>query len=90
MKLTFVDTSAWLALINKSDNFHEKAKFTRDNLMKQNSKFVVTDYVIAEIGNCLSRLNFRKAGIKLIENIRESEDIEIIKPGCPESPSYFV
>lgn len=79
MKLIFVDTSAWLALVNKSDNFHEKAKFTRDNLMKQNSKFVVTDYVIAEIGNCLSRLNFRKAGIKLIENIRESEDIEIIK-----------
>jgi predicted nucleic acid-binding protein len=46
--------------------------------MKQNAKFITTEYVIIEIGNCLSRLHFRKACIKLIENIRESEDIEII------------
>jgi len=33
MKFIFVDTSAWLALVNKSDKFHEKAKFVRDVCM---------------------------------------------------------
>jgi predicted nucleic acid-binding protein len=56
MKLVFVDTSAWLALVNKSDKFYEKAKSSLDNLMKQNAKFITTEYVIIEIGNCLSRL----------------------------------
>jgi len=41
--------------------------------------FILTDYIIAEIGNCLSRLLFRETAIKLIESIKESETIGIIK-----------
>jgi predicted nucleic acid-binding protein len=32
--IIFVDTSAWLALVNKSDTFHLKAKESRDNLAR--------------------------------------------------------
>ena len=32
-QIVFVDTSAWLALINKSDVFHVKAKNIRDILL---------------------------------------------------------
>ena len=35
MKTIFIDTSAWLALINKSDKFHEKAKLVRDGLVEK-------------------------------------------------------
>ncbi len=42
----FVDTSAWLALINKSDVFHVKAKNIRDIRLRDNIQFIVTDYVI--------------------------------------------
>ena len=31
----FVDTSAWIALINKSDVFHLKAKTIRDVLIRR-------------------------------------------------------
>ena len=79
MKFIFIDTSAWLALVNKSDKFHEMAKSVRNNLIKQNIKFILTDYIIAEIGNCLSRIPFRETAIKLIDSIKESENIEIIK-----------
>lgn len=32
MKIVFVDTSAWLALINKTDHRHPRAKSVRDDL----------------------------------------------------------
>jgi predicted nucleic acid-binding protein len=79
--LVFVDTSAWLALVNKSDIFHLKAKEIRDNLVKNKVKFVVTDYIIVEIANCLSRIPLRSAAIQLISFIKASEQIEIVPIG---------
>jgi predicted nucleic acid-binding protein len=52
-KAVFLDTSAWLALTNKSDTFHAKAKKARSKLLKAKSKCYVTDYVIVEIANAL-------------------------------------
>ena len=75
----FVDTSAWLALINKSDAFHSKTKRIRNMLIKDNVRFFVTNYVLVEIANSLSRIQFRPAAIKLIGSIQKSNDIEIVK-----------
>jgi len=79
MKSVFVDTSAWLALINKSDEFHEKAKLIRNTLIKDKISFVMSDYIIVEIANCLSRISFRETAIKVIDFILNSEDIELIR-----------
>jgi len=44
----FVDTSAWLALVNKSDAAHQKARKVRDALLKDHIQFVVTNYVMVD------------------------------------------
>lgn len=80
MKQTvFADTAAWLALINKSDTLHKKAKKVRDDLLNHNSQFVVTDYVVVEIANSLSRIPFRESAINLINSMTTSKNIEIIE-----------
>jgi len=79
MKTIFVDTSAWLALINKSDHLHNHAKKVRDDLIAQGSRFLVTDYILVETANALSRIPFRKAVIALISFIQSSEDIQVIQ-----------
>lgn len=76
--VVFVDTSAWLALVNKSDTFHLKAKEIRDTLLRNRATFVITDFIIVEIANCLSRIPFRSTAIQLISFIKASEDIEIV------------
>ena len=58
-KREFVDTAAWLALVNKSDNAHQKAREVRDDLMKLQMHFVTTDYVLLEVANALCRIPFR-------------------------------
>jgi predicted nucleic acid-binding protein len=75
----FVDTSAWIALINKSDAFHLKAKTIRDVLIEDKSQFFVTDYVVVEIANSLSRIPWRSGAIQLINSIYESENINVVE-----------
>ena len=74
----FVDTSAWLALANKKDIWHEKARIIRDELIARKCKFFVTDYIIIEVGNSLSRASFYKTAVNLIDSIILSSSVEII------------
>jgi len=73
----FIDTSAWLALLNQSDAFHLKAKSVRDDLLKTKMKFLLTNYVLVEIANSLSRIPWRSSAIQLITSIKASENIKI-------------
>lgn len=75
----FVDTSAWLALINESDADHAKAKTIRDKLLHSKKRFFVTEYIIVEIANSLCKARWRTHAVKLINSIRETEFIEVVE-----------
>jgi predicted nucleic acid-binding protein len=79
MKSVLVDTLAWLALINKSDLRHKKAKKIRDRLFESHCNLLITDYILVETANALSRIPFRKAAIQLISFIQSSENIQLIE-----------
>ena len=78
MSKVFIDTAAWLALINKDDRFHQKAKDVRDRLIAEKREFITTSQVTIEVANSLSKPRFRQAAVKLIESINQSPDIRII------------
>jgi uncharacterized protein len=75
----FVDTSAWLALVNKSDAAHQKARKVRDTLLKDHIEFVVTNYVMVEIANALCKAPHRETAVKLINFIEMTENIQIVE-----------
>jgi predicted nucleic acid-binding protein len=75
----FVDTSAWLALINKSDAVHQKTRKVRDALLKDNNEFVVTNYVMVEIANALCRVPHKETAVKLINFIEMTENIQVVE-----------
>jgi len=74
----FVDTSAWLALANTNDKWHQKAKQIRQDLISQDCKFWVSEYVIVEIGNSLSKISFRQIAVNLIDSILASKQMKLI------------
>ena len=74
----FVDTVAWLALVNKSEDFHEAARTVRDQLIQQKVKLTTTDFVVVEIANSLARLPLRGVARKLIDFIRTSDTVELV------------
>jgi len=80
MKQTvFVDTSAWLALINEADTDHAAAKTIRDKLLHNKKRFLVTDYIIVEIANSLCKTRWRSHAVQLINSIRETDSFEVVE-----------
>lgn len=72
---TLIDTGFVIALVNKRDQFHEQAK----ELVRRfdGQPLLVTDAVLLEIGNALSR-GFKTEAVEIIGSFILSEDIEII------------
>ena len=75
----FVDTSAWLSLVNKKDIWYEKAKEIRQELIRENCSFWISDYITVEIANALARVHFRKIAVVLVESILSSKEIKLIR-----------
>lgn len=75
----FVDTSAWLALINEADTEHATAKTLRDKLLRSKKRFLITDYIIVEIANSLCKTRWRSHAVRLINSIRETDSIEVVE-----------
>jgi len=78
MKTVFIDTVAWLALVNKSDALHQRARAVCDDLIRSGVSGIVSDYVLVETANALSRPPLRSAAVKLISAIQTAEDIRVI------------
>ncbi len=72
------DTAFAIARASHRDQFHEKAKFWSNKIKVENLQIVVTQAVILEIGNALSKLSFRPIAVGLLESFDKSESTTII------------
>jgi uncharacterized protein len=78
----FVDTGYVLALVNKHDQHHAQALLLAERYERH--PVVVTDAVLLEIGNALSRLA-RPAAAQIIADFRESAGSTVV----PLTPELF-
>ncbi len=74
-----VDSFAWIAAINKSDEYHEITLKTIEEFLNRSTKFITTNYIIVETINSLSKIEFRKAVIEFIDKLQKSPSVRIIK-----------
>jgi hypothetical protein len=75
----FVDSFAWIAAINKSDNYHEISLMAIENLLEKGTKLITSNYVIVETINSLSKAEFKRAAVEFVDKIEKSPSVEIIK-----------
>ncbi len=73
---TLIDTSFVVAVVNRKDEDHEKAIELSIEFNKK--PLIITDAVLLEIGNSLSR-RFKKDCIETIDGFFISEEVEIIR-----------
>lgn len=74
-----MDSFAWIAAINKSDNYHKISLNTIDYLLNRKVKLITSNHVIIETINALSKVEFRKAVIEFISKLKKSPSVETIK-----------
>jgi predicted nucleic acid-binding protein len=71
----FVDTGYILALVNENDQHHAEAVALSEQF--DGRLIVVTDAVLLEIGNALSRMD-RGAAVQIIEDLRGSPGVTVV------------
>ena len=78
----FVDTSAWVAVVDSSDSHHSEAAETYARLLKSPVTFVTTILVVAETQVWLRRRTGAEAASAFLKNANESQRIEIVYPNA--------
>ncbi len=75
----FMDTAAWLALANKSDELHATARRIHRRLLREEKRYLTTDFVILEVANAMSRQPLRRIAVPFIEALQASPRHEVVR-----------
>ncbi|MBV5272683.1 MAG: PIN domain-containing protein [Lamprocystis purpurea] len=71
----FIDTGYILALVNENDQHHAEALVLSQRYDGQ--PVVITDAVLLEIGNALSRMD-RTAAVQIIQDLRDASEATLV------------
>jgi len=74
----FVDTAYLLALVNSRDQWHAASIRWEQALAKLRRPLMTTDFVLIEVGDALSRRQFRQHAGQLIQQLRKSSHVQVI------------
>lgn len=78
MDKVFVDTAAWIALLNTSDALHQPAKQVMNQLQQQKAFLVTTEFVLLEVADALSAPAIRTKTIAFINGLRQLNILQIL------------
>ena len=85
MHKVFVDTIAWLALLNISDGLHTPAQQMMHDLRQQNVQLVTTEFALIEVADTLSAPTVRAHTVAFINGLHQLAILHIL----PASPSLL-
>jgi predicted nucleic acid-binding protein len=78
MAEVFVDTVAWLALLNASDALNAPAHQIMEQLRAQQARLTTTEFVLLEVADALCMPLVREQTIRFIEGLRRLPVLDII------------
>ena len=81
----FVDTAYVYALINPRDQWHLEAVEWRKRIKSEKRLLLTTEFILAEIADGLSAVNFRQAAARAIHILQENPFVKIV----PASSELF-
>lgn len=74
----FVDTAAWVALLNTRDELHQAAQRQMQELQRQSTSLMTTDFVLLELANMFSALPWRQQVIRFLDGLRSMPNLHIV------------
>ncbi|MBM4461494.1 MAG: type II toxin-antitoxin system VapC family toxin [Chloroflexi bacterium] len=74
----FVDTAAWIALLNADDALHEQARQVRGMLARRKTRLVTTEFVLIEVADALSAPALRSHVAAYVDSLRRLAILQIV------------
>ena len=84
-EVIFIDTVAWIALINRSDALYKQAHEIMKQLRNERMRLITTDFILMEVANSLSEPPLRSMSVSFINNLRKINTVRVI----PASSELF-
>jgi predicted nucleic acid-binding protein len=78
MEKVFVDTAAWLALLNKDDDLYAHARQVMKTLRQQHVALLTTEFVLLEVADALSAPAHRGRTVRFINGLRQLPLLSIL------------
>jgi predicted nucleic acid-binding protein len=75
----FLDTSGWLALLNADEPLHPAAHAKFMELGWTRGEIVLTDWIVAETGNCLARSTLRQEFVESVRRFTANPSFHLIR-----------
>ena len=79
----FLDTAYAVALASTTDAYHHHAVALADELEANGTHLVTTWGVLLEIGNALSKVQYRNAALQLLLSLQRDATVEIVPLSGP-------
>src|SRR5208282_2025665 len=79
----FLDTAYAIALPSTTDAFHHQALALAEELEASGTRLVTTWAVLLEIGNALSKVQYRRAALQLLSSLQSDSTVEIVPLAGP-------
>ncbi len=75
----FVDTAAWIALLNSRDTYHLPARRIMDLLRQQKAALITTEFVLLEVADALSNPPIRSQTVNFMDSLLELPQLPALK-----------
>ena len=76
--MIFVDSGAWIAFSNQTDQHHKDALAIYNGLKKEKAQLLTTDYIIDETTTWLRYRASHPAAIKFLDHIERAEGTDVL------------
>ena len=74
----FVDTAAWIGLLNERDNLHLPARKVMNQLRQQKASLITTEFVLIEVADALAEPPLRLKTVNFVDKVSQVPNLEII------------
>ena len=74
----FLDTSAWVAALNRRERAHAEALEAYEQLLNRGGRFLSSNLVLAEVHVLLLRHGGPRAALRFLEAVREDPAHEVV------------
>ncbi|WP_448570701.1 type II toxin-antitoxin system VapC family toxin [Trichothermofontia sp.] len=74
----FVDTVAWIALLNQDDALHQQASTILEQLYVENKGLITSEFILLEVADALSAPNLRGKTIRFLNQLRQMGVVTVI------------
>lgn len=71
MEQVFVDTAAWIALLNTNDRLYHQAQRVMRELEQERAHLVTTELVLIEVADSLAAASIRAKTVAFVEKLRQ-------------------